>query len=314
MVRSTSYVSVAVSNTFVRCLGEDDVAFANLVRNTRRAQSAEPVIQTPVRELTLSSLFDAASASAGMAPKALPADARAGMEPPADQPATTCWQPARTWDDSQAHMLGAASGGDLRSFGTPRGMPSCKVAAYETDGTIPNGLAATSNHVGFPCRIHPDLGGSAAVYLRTPLTANSQERSKPSSALQCAPFDLAQQGSTNGRTAIQPNDRIDVQEPCCVMIRNIACKYKSGDICQVLDEAGLAGRYSDIHVPRNNAGRANLGYCFVTFNDQQALQHCMQSFQGKVFGGSRSDKVVEIAPARYTGSRGYPGSRRRFGS
>lgn len=85
-------------------------------------------------------------------------------------------------------------------------------------------------------------------------------------------------------------------EPTTVMIRNVACKFKEVDIKDILDQAGFAGTYNMISVPRKptKSRPSNLGYVFVTFLSSDVVQECRRAFEGKCFGPSKSAKKVEV--------------------
>ena len=58
-----------------------------------------------------------------------------------------------------------------------------------------------------------------------------------------------------------------------VMIRHIACRYMEQDVRRILDEEGMAGTYSSVHVPESFSKRSNRGYVFVTVDDFLSIVH-----------------------------------------
>merc|ERR1719491_2681362 len=80
------------------------------------------------------------------------------------------------------------------------------------------------------------------------------------------------------------------------MIRNIACRYTEDDMEDILQHAGLGGKYSKVYVPRctTRTRRANLGYAFITLPSQQAVQECREALDGKSLGRTASAKKCEV--------------------
>lgn len=97
-----------------------------------------------------------------------------------------------------------------------------------------------------------------------------------------------------------------------VMLRNIACSYTQVELAHLLDEAGLAGTYSHMRLPRNPVRNANLGYVFVTLTSRCHVQLYVEKLAGKTLGPRQTAKKLEVSLAHvqgeYTSKRG---SRRR---
>jgi RNA recognition motif-containing protein len=88
-----------------------------------------------------------------------------------------------------------------------------------------------------------------------------------------------------------------------VMLRNIACRYSKEDVMLILDEVGLVGTYSFVHVPQRSNSHSNLGYAFVEFVLPEHVEVCKRLCAGKVFGWAHTTKLCEVAMARFKGPK-----------
>ena len=86
-----------------------------------------------------------------------------------------------------------------------------------------------------------------------------------------------------------------------VMIRHIACKYKEPDVRRILDEQGMAGTYSSVHVPESFSNRSNRGYVFVTFDSVAHVEMCKERLSGRTFGCSSTQKLCQVSMAHIQG-------------
>jgi hypothetical protein len=82
-----------------------------------------------------------------------------------------------------------------------------------------------------------------------------------------------------------------------VMLRNIACSYTQTELASLLDEAGLAGTFSGMRLPRNPVRNANLGYVFVRLTSRCHVQLYVEKLAGKTLGPRQTSKKLEVSLA-----------------
>jgi hypothetical protein len=82
-----------------------------------------------------------------------------------------------------------------------------------------------------------------------------------------------------------------------VMLRNIACSYTQAELANLLNEAGLAGTFSGMRLPRNPVRNANLGYVFVRLTSRCHVQLYMEKLAGKTLGPRQTSKKLEVSLA-----------------
>jgi hypothetical protein len=79
-------------------------------------------------------------------------------------------------------------------------------------------------------------------------------------------------------------------------------------LATLLDEAGLAGTFSDMRLPRNPVRNANLGYVFVTLTSGSYVQLYEETLAGKTLGSRQTSKRLEVSLAHV--QDGDPASKR----
>eukprot|EP00746_Dinoflagellata_sp_MGD_P015827 gnl/MRDRNA2_/MRDRNA2_135380_c0_seq1.p1 gnl/MRDRNA2_/MRDRNA2_135380_c0~~gnl/MRDRNA2_/MRDRNA2_135380_c0_seq1.p1 ORF type:complete len:464 (-),score=63.90 gnl/MRDRNA2_/MRDRNA2_135380_c0_seq1:116-1408(-) len=85
-----------------------------------------------------------------------------------------------------------------------------------------------------------------------------------------------------------------------LMIRGIPCSYTQEKMLEILDAAGLQGRYDFFYLPRRSH-QSNLGYAFVNFVDMRWTEVCYVKLNGKSLDAMRSKKVCTVSPAHIQG-------------
>ena len=69
-------------------------------------------------------------------------------------------------------------------------------------------------------------------------------------------------------------------ERTTLLLRNVPNNYSRDMFLAMLDEAGFAGRYDFVYLPRDFQRKANLGYAFVNLVDGAAVDALWQTFDG----------------------------------
>lgn len=98
-------------------------------------------------------------------------------------------------------------------------------------------------------------------------------------------------------------------KPTTVMIRGIPCGFTQEQLLEQIDDAGLAGMYDFIYLPRAGNSLSNLGYAFANFKDPSSATALASALHGKSLEPSRSSKVCTIFPAHI---QGYAKLKKRF--
>lgn len=83
-----------------------------------------------------------------------------------------------------------------------------------------------------------------------------------------------------------------------LMIRGIPCSFTQETLMEVLDNAGFAGTYTFLYMPRFET---NLGYSFVNFRDGIYAQQCYYTFHGVMLKPDTSQKTCTISRAHIQG-------------
>jgi len=86
-----------------------------------------------------------------------------------------------------------------------------------------------------------------------------------------------------------------------VMMRGIPCSFSQQALISCIDDAGLKDKYNFFYLPRDGNRRANLGYAFLNFVDEQSAKLCEETFQGVNLSPGRSKKTCTISPAAIQG-------------
>lgn len=86
-----------------------------------------------------------------------------------------------------------------------------------------------------------------------------------------------------------------------VMVRGIPCSFSQGRVLQLLDDAGLAGKFNFFYLPCAGKSPSNLGYAFVNFVDAESASTCQAMLDGVALDPKRSVKLCSIAPADIQG-------------
>lgn len=92
-----------------------------------------------------------------------------------------------------------------------------------------------------------------------------------------------------------------------LMIRNIPCKVKMKALLDLLNSKGFAGTFDFLYLPVRGHHSSNLGYAFINFRSATTVAPFMFAFNGVAFSmvsGIRTEKVIEIRPARVQGLAG----------
>merc|ERR1719191_2006548 len=94
---------------------------------------------------------------------------------------------------------------------------------------------------------------------------------------------------------------VDNAEVTTVMVRGIPCSFSQERVIQLLDEAGLAGKFNFFYLPYAGKSSSNLGYAFVNFVDSEAALACATLFDGVALDPQRSAKFCTITKADIQG-------------
>lgn len=94
-----------------------------------------------------------------------------------------------------------------------------------------------------------------------------------------------------------------------VMIRGIPCALMKSCLMEILDQAGLGGKYDFFYLPMapshckngNGSNKGNLGYAFVNFVSPVHVAVCRAELDGKMLDPVRSSKVCTISAAEIQG-------------
>jgi hypothetical protein len=89
-----------------------------------------------------------------------------------------------------------------------------------------------------------------------------------------------------------------------VMLKNIPCRCHQSEILDAVRELGFGSEYEFFYLPLKRINhRQNFGYAFIGFRDPITTQQFAKAMTGYQFGSRRSQKVVEIVPARIQGKQ-----------
>lgn len=105
------------------------------------------------------------------------------------------------------------------------------------------------------------------------------------------------QGDAIPMAASKPGSR---DKPLELMLCNIPCKLEHCDIVKAINEAGFAGEFDLVHVPRPRKMKSktqNLGYAFVNLNSQENAARFVERFFNYQFPGTTSKKRCIVKPA-----------------
>lgn len=94
------------------------------------------------------------------------------------------------------------------------------------------------------------------------------------------------------------------QEITTLMVRGIPCSFSQEALLQLIDEAGLQGKYNFFYLPRDGKRSSNLGYAFINFVDQDSAEIMTSTFTGVPLAPARSKKVCTVSPADIQGLTG----------
>mmetsp|Transcript_43619 Transcript_43619/g.76418 ORF Transcript_43619/g.76418 Transcript_43619/m.76418 type:complete len:371 (+) Transcript_43619:53-1165(+) len=114
---------------------------------------------------------------------------------------------------------------------------------------------------------------------------------------------LAEQGAHEVQDGTPPQGIVITT----LMIRNIPCKVKMKALLELLGSKGFAGAFDFLYLPVRGYHSSNLGYAFINFKSAATVAPFMLAFNGVAFSavsGIRTEKVIEIRPARVQGLAG----------
>eukprot|EP00746_Dinoflagellata_sp_MGD_P147226 gnl/MRDRNA2_/MRDRNA2_79585_c0_seq2.p1 gnl/MRDRNA2_/MRDRNA2_79585_c0~~gnl/MRDRNA2_/MRDRNA2_79585_c0_seq2.p1 ORF type:complete len:404 (-),score=52.99 gnl/MRDRNA2_/MRDRNA2_79585_c0_seq2:201-1313(-) len=99
---------------------------------------------------------------------------------------------------------------------------------------------------------------------------------------------------------------VPTEGPTTLMIRGIPCSITQEELMELMDQAGLKGKYDFFYLPTDrtkSTGKksVNLGYAFVNFTDHQSAEHCTTTFRDVPLAPGRSQKKCAISPADVQG-------------
>merc|ERR1719217_1686397 len=86
-----------------------------------------------------------------------------------------------------------------------------------------------------------------------------------------------------------------------LMVRGIPCSFSQEALLQLIDNAGLQGKYNFFYLPRDGNRSSNLGYAFINFVDHQSAELCTNTFKGVPLAPARSMKTCMISPGDIQG-------------
>jgi hypothetical protein len=135
------------------------------------------------------------------------------------------------------------------------------------------------------------------------------------------PHLVKPRNSRKGETAsvVKPGKKRDLKklnkgaaesvEITTLMIRGIPCSFSQEALLSRIDEAGLKGKYNFFYLPRDGNRRANLGYAFINFVDEESAEFCTAAFKDVPLAPSRSMKTCTVSPGSI---QGLPALRKHF--
>lgn len=88
-----------------------------------------------------------------------------------------------------------------------------------------------------------------------------------------------------------------------VMMRNLPNKYTQQMLLEELQDAGFRfhADFDFFYLPMDHSNAANLGYCFINFNETSMANAFAAAFQGKKMRRFNSNKTVVVMPASIQG-------------
>lgn len=89
-------------------------------------------------------------------------------------------------------------------------------------------------------------------------------------------------------------------EKTTVMIRGIPCSFTKNGLMEVMDRAGLAGKYNFFYLPKGSSN-GNLGYAFVNFVHPMYVNICKAAMHRVALDPVRSAKMCTISAADVQG-------------
>ena len=100
----------------------------------------------------------------------------------------------------------------------------------------------------------------------------------------------------------RPHAQVTPDHLCTtVMLRNIPNKYTQKMLMDHVDERGFMNRYDFLYLPIDFRNKCNVGYAFINFVDNTALQDFKGLFDGYKLPGFNSQKVCQVTYARVQG-------------
>jgi hypothetical protein len=78
----------------------------------------------------------------------------------------------------------------------------------------------------------------------------------------------------------EPITSCDNSHKTTVMLRNCPNDIRRDDICDILDEQGLGGKYDFVYFPMDFLREAGLGYVFVNFTSHESAMKAFEVMQG----------------------------------
>jgi hypothetical protein len=131
-----------------------------------------------------------------------------------------------------------------------------------------------------------------------PPLANARIRT-PSIAL---PKEVSSSISTEPNTPAFQN-RPPVDDRTTVMLRNIPNKYTQRMLLAEVDGLGFGGQYDFFYLPIDYRNKCNVGYCFISFVNNEFARVFMEKLNGYKLPGFNSQKICEVSWARVQGLR-----------
>jgi len=93
----------------------------------------------------------------------------------------------------------------------------------------------------------------------------------------------------------------DDQPKTTAMLRNIPNRYTQPTLLDEIDKLGFANSYDFFYLPMDTHNRTNVGYAFINFVSQDAMERFTGAFSGSNFRDHSSQKVARVSPAHVQG-------------
>jgi len=88
-----------------------------------------------------------------------------------------------------------------------------------------------------------------------------------------------------------------------LMLSNLPCCVSQEELAAIINRGGFEDRYDYLYLPKPARGgrTQNISYGFINLLTPKVAKDFIQCFQGHVFEGTSSSKVMQVKPAKVQG-------------